>query len=983
MRQSFCFWNPILTFFIFLLLPLVATAVQENALNLSPAEKQWLEKNKEIVVAFDAYFPPYSFENKNEQLEGFSVDVLTLLSEITGIHFQIYESREWNDIYQAAKNHEVDVVATMVNRPDRQQWFHFTSPYIYKSLVVITRDDEEDIGHREHIDGRTIALVRGYQYVEPILEAYPSIQPQYHDSMIDALHAVALKDADATISFLSAGHYYRNKFLLSNLKYSAVFDKNTANESIAVRKDWPELRSILDKALRAIPEHKLQALRTRWLPVDYMESLVDIPLTETEKEWIKQHKEIRLGIDPEFAPFEYLEGDRYLGMASDYVEVLNDRLGLNMKVVKDLSWEDVTARAQTRDIDVLPAVGLTEERQQYLNFTQPYLNFHRVIITRSDAPFISGLRDIEHQKIAVQLNSSHHGYIAENSTISPVLYGTLQESLMAVSGGEVDAFIGNVASSTYWIRKLHLTNLKVAAPVSREVQNLHFAVRKDWPELASILQKGLNTITPRHQKQISDKWLTLQFDSPRDYTLAWQLGLALGLLLIGVILWNVLLNRKVQLRTSQLEYTANYDQLTGLPNRILTLDRLKQSLLEARQSNEKVALLSIDLDDFKAINDAYSHQVGDSLLKAFSARLQPLVQANDSIGRLGGDQFLIILNHFREISDAAILAEKIIKSFQDGVTLGEKSVTVTASLGIAIYPNDGDNASSLLKHADSATHYAKENIRGTYAFYTENHIEKVSRRLKLDQMMRGAIERGEFAVHYQPKVNARSAEITGFEALLRWFNDDLGAVSPTEFIPIAEKNGLIEELGQFVLNTALKQLKRWHEQFDDQLTMAVNLSPVQFSADDVIQQIESAILNADVQYKQLEFEITEGVLLANYAEIPTKLRELEAMGVKLAMDDFGTGYSSLSYLRKYKFDILKIDREFVTDVAEDGSDRKLIAAIIAMAHGLGINVVAEGVETIEQRDTLIQLNCDSHQGWLYGKAVPVSDIERILRTQNR
>ena len=1006
------FLTPLLTPLLTLLLALGFTAPSAHAatqdIQLSDTEILWLRQHPQVSVAFDGNFPPYSFLNDDGVLEGFAVDVFQQLADQVGFDLLIYPEHDWEPLLAAAKRAasnvstatslkatRPDIVATMVERGNRRNWFEFTDPYIFKSLVIINRSEDEGIQRREDIAGKTLALVKDYQYVEPLLAEFPSVTALYVDSMLDALNAVSVGDADATISYLGAGHYYRNKYLLSNLKYAAVYDKQNANERIAVRNNAPELAAIIRKGLNAIPEGELQKLRSKWLPVDYMENLAEINLTEQEQAWIKQHRNIRLGIDPEFAPFEFMADGRYQGMTSDYIKLLNQRLNLNMQVVPGITWEQATEGVKAGRVDVLPAVGLTKERQEFLNYTGAYLQFHRVIVNRRDAPFVAGLRDIDHQPVAVQQNSSHHGFLKEQSRVPLALYPTQQEALMAVSGGQASAFVGNVASATYWIRKLNLTNLKIAAPISSQQQSLHFAVRKDWPELQSILQKGLDSISPRQQKLISEKWLSVEYDPVVDYSLLWKWVAAFSVLIIAVFTWNLMLKRQVRRSTSKLDYYANYDHLSGLPNRVLIFDRLKQSLSDAKRNHSKVALLSIDIDELKKINDAFDHQTGDQLIKSVSQRLKSALRDSDSIGHLGADHFLVIQSQFAEAADAALLSEKLLGCFNDSFVIEGHEINISASAGIAIYPDDSSSAEELLKHAGAATSHAKNKLQGGYTFYTQNLMQYVSRGIELDRHMYGALDRQEFVVYYQPKVSAKSGRIVSFEALLRWFNPELGAVSPAEFIPIAEKNGLIESIGYFVVEQALAQLSQWQRQFDKELSMAINLSPVQFRCHDLIPQIESYLLQYNLSGRSVEFEITEGVLLADSPEsveqgghahnehpfVGRKLDQLASLGVSLSMDDFGTGYSSMSYLRKYKFDQLKIDGEFIHDLVNDESDQKLVSATIAMAHGLGMKVVAERIETEAQRDWLANANCDYLQGWLFSKANSPDEITQLLEQQ--
>ncbi|HEB81819.1 MAG TPA: transporter substrate-binding domain-containing protein [Gammaproteobacteria bacterium] len=950
-------------------------------IELSVDEKAWLLAHPHITVAFDGYFPPYSFLNNNGKPEGLAVDVFDIIGHNLGVSFDIYPEHTWKTLYAAAKRKEVDVVATMVRQPERETWFNFTDPYIFKSMLIITRVDDERISTRSDIRQKKVALVRDYQYVKPLLEEFPSITPVYVDTILDALNTVSIGKADATIAFQGAAFHLQNKYLIPNLKFAAVYDPKHSLERIAVRKDWPILARILDKALKAIPESQKQQLRDRWLPADIPGTNRKVPLTEQEKNWIRQHPTILLGIDPEFAPFEYIDNGVYSGMASDYIRLLNQRLGLNMQVVKGISWEEAMQKAKDREIDVLPVVAITEERKQYFNFTRPYIQFHRVIITQADRPFITGLDDIRGQRIAVQHDSSHEGYLADNTDIQPVGFDTLQQALLAVSNGKVDAFVGNVASATYWIRKLNLTNLKIAAPVSLDIQNLHFAVRKDWPELTGILQKGLDSISDNERRIISKKWLLLKYDPVIDYKLAGKATIALAILLLAVMLWNLMLNRKVRQRTKQLAYQAHYDQLTDLPNRFLITDRLSQLINEARRSNTRIAVLSIDLDDFKKINDTLSHSAGDRLLKEAAQRLKNTLREDVTLGRLGGDEFIVLSGHLDEPSQAASIAETLLNNFRQSFLLDGRELKLTASLGIAIFPDDGSSPEILLKNADSAMHHSKKLGRDTYAFYTSELNQQAARRLQLEEQMHGALERGEFSVHYQPKIDISSGKIVSFEALLRWHNDELGDVSPAEFIPVAESNSLIEPIGLFVIQQALDILASWQQQFDRALTMAVNLSPRQFLATDLVTDIRHALATADIASNSLELEITEGVLMSGQPGVEDILRGLNRLGVTLAMDDFGTGYSSMSYLRKYTFDILKIDREFISDLTQDQADRQLVSATIAMAHGLGMKVVAEGVETEEQLSFLAAQHCNQAQGFLFSTALPARQVSEMLAQQ--
>ena len=428
-------------------------------------------------------------------------------------------------------------------------------------------------------------------------------------------------------------------------------------------------------------------------------------------------------------------------------------------------------------------------------------------------------------------------------------------------------------------------------------------------------------------------------------------------------------------------HQAHFDALTNLPNRFLSLDRLTQLINETRRKNTLVAVIFLDLDDFKKVNDSLGHETGDKLLIDASERLRNSLRIGDTVGRLGGDEFIILLDGLAEESEVIPMVENIINQFRNAFEIDDHELILTASIGISIFPEDGNSASELLRHADAAMYHAKELGRNTYSYFTKTMNQAVSRRLSLEEQMHGALERTEFKLLYQPQVDIASGHITGVEALLRWTNPVLNDVFPDEFIPIAEQTGMILPLGQFVLTEALKMTRYWQELGHENFQIAINLSPTQFREPNLVNFIKESIHQSGVPAESLKLEITEGVLMTGHGFITDALNELNHLGVGLAMDDFGTGYSSLSYLRNYPFDTLKIDRSFVRDISTSSAVCELVNATISMAHGLGLKVVAEGVETNEQLTYLSSLNCEYAQGYLFSKPVSSDEISKMLQLQ--
>jgi diguanylate cyclase (GGDEF)-like protein len=427
----------------------------------------------------------------------------------------------------------------------------------------------------------------------------------------------------------------------------------------------------------------------------------------------------------------------------------------------------------------------------------------------------------------------------------------------------------------------------------------------------------------------------------------------------------------------QLERQANHDLLTGLPNRVLLGDRIAQGIARASRLGYFLALVFIDLDNFKYINDSLGHAAGDELLKVVATRLTACLRSSDTVARLGGDEFVLVVNdHYRTGSLMSVL-ERVLQDVGRPVLLDGREFHVGASLGVAIYPNDGEDAEQLLKHADVAMYAAKDRGRNNFQFFTRDLNRQADERLCLEAALRDALDQGALEVHYQPKVDHRR-RIVGAEALARWHHPELGVVGPDRFIPIAEETGLILPLTTVILRRAFADARRWNLQRDVPLRIAVNLSAQLFLNDDIVSHVSGLLREAELPPAQVELEITESVFLGDSERTVALLSDFKALGVSLAMDDFGTGYSSLSYLRRFPLDTIKIDRMLVTGI-ECEEDMAMIArAAISLGKSLRKTVVAEGVENQAQFDFLRFQGCDEFQGYLLSRPVPGAQFTRLL-----
>jgi diguanylate cyclase (GGDEF)-like protein len=435
--------------------------------------------------------------------------------------------------------------------------------------------------------------------------------------------------------------------------------------------------------------------------------------------------------------------------------------------------------------------------------------------------------------------------------------------------------------------------------------------------------------------------------------------------------------------TQRMSHLAEHDVLTSLPNRALLNDRLEHGIALARRNNRQMAVLFIDLDHFKHINDSLGHLIGDRILKAVAQRILPCIRHSDTVSRQGGDEFVVLLSEINRVEDAGVIAEKIRLALLDPYTIDDHYLHLTASIGVSVYPNDGEDALALIQYADTAMYHAKEKGRNNSQFFKDHMNVRAAERQIISGDLRHALMRGEFFLVYQPKINLISGNITGFEALIRWRHPTRGVLCPAAFIPIAEECGLIMPIGEWVLREACARAREWLEadlQFE---TIAVNISAVEFRSEPFFDGVCRILRTTGLEPRYLEIELTETAVMRDFEATNSILRALSAMGVRIAVDDFGTGYSNLSYLKRFPINTLKLDRSFVHDVPESADASTIVSSVIRMAHGLHLQVVAEGVETRQQLKFLQTHDCAEAQGYYFSKPVRPDECLSLLRLKKQ
>lgn len=423
-------------------------------------------------------------------------------------------------------------------------------------------------------------------------------------------------------------------------------------------------------------------------------------------------------------------------------------------------------------------------------------------------------------------------------------------------------------------------------------------------------------------------------------------------------------------KEQHIAHLAKHDALTNLPNRHLLQDRIRQALLQAQRNGNQGAVLFIDLNQFKAINDSMGHDVGDLLLKEIAQRLISSLRSQDTVARQGGDKFIVLLHSIAQAQDAGTAAQKLLDALLLPYQIEGKELYISASIGIAVFPADGEDADTLLKHGDTAMYQAKEAGRNNYQFFAQQMNQLATEKQALGTQLHHALERNELLLHYQPVIDMASGKLAGLEALLRWQHPERGLIPPLKFIPLAEETGLIVPIGEWVLRSACMQLKAWQGLGYDVPQLAINLSVKQLRQKTLVQTIARILDETGVEARFVELEITESILIDNSDEVAETLLTLHDMGLKLSLDDFGTGYSSLSHLKRFPIDTLRIDRSFVQDIVTNPADASIVAGIIGLAHSLRMKVIAEGVETTEQLAILARQGCDQYQGYYFSKPLP-------------
>jgi diguanylate cyclase (GGDEF)-like protein len=695
-----------------------------------------------------------------------------------------------------------------------------------------------------------------------------------------------------------------------------------------------------------------------------------LELTPAEKVWLKEHHTIHVAVKSGWMPIEYkLENDKHRGLSIDYLSKIANLLNIDFTLV------DYTENFDPEQIDIISAVaGNKIKNPNFHTLNQPFASFLFAIYLNKNIhknKKIVALSDLNGLRVAVFKNGLLSKQLSEHyPNIKLIFVDIADEAFDDLKSGTVDAYVGNEMIVDYHIAA-HRLKFVEKVGITPFTSTISMAVNNNQPELASMMQKAILAVGENNQ-ELLDNWKM----SGNQYNPVLSVILAVIFIVFLLLLlkfYRLKQNIKKQNTATQLQiwHQANFDHLTQLPNRHLLQNRLEQELEFADRSKLSIGILFIDLDNFKKVNDQSGHSLGDKLLIEAATRISLCVRASDTTARFGGDEFVVIISDLKDIYSLEKTCQKILTELEKPFTIDGNLFYISASIGVSIYPNDCHNYEDLLSYADQAMYEAKKLGRNRFQFFTESIQVTSLTRLSITTDMRQALIEQQFVLYYQPIIGLENSKILKAEALIRWIHPIKGMINPLDFIAIAEESGLINELGDWVFNQALNDLQIIRQTLGSEFQLSINVSPNQFNQPEQLLKWVETMKELDIPGRCISLEITEGILLDPTNEVINVISALKKTGVQFSIDDFGTGYSALAYLRKFDIDYVKIDKSFIQNLETNNYDAVLCESIINMANRLGMKVIAEGIETEDQKRLLKDFSCDYGQGYLFARPQPL------------
>lgn len=961
-------------------------------------ELAFIAEHPEIRVGGETDWPPLDFVD-DAGYTGVGKDFLDEISARTGIKIRMVTGYSWVELLDLLRSREIDMLPVMYWTEQRGRDFNLTNPYLAVRYYLFARAGS---GYQsfDQLKGKTLAVPSGYNYITYLEKNHPDVQILEVASNLDAMDAVLTGKAEGLIENLATIAYLSEQQTILGLEAAFSVKNAVNNVHMGVRSDWPMLRDIVQKALDDIPQSRSTQIMSAWTGNEANARAFltdDVALSSAENSFLREQKQIGVCISASRMPIEGKVQDRHDGMTADFFKLIAENLRVGLRHVVYSSRSQLIEHMNSGTCDV---VGLSFEGQvvdsQGWAISAPYIERHYAIATLNGEPYYHSLSDLADVRVALV-----DAYIDKEqlerafSRIEFVSYENLNVALESVRSGQNYAVLDDLPVLSFAVLNGFESSLKVSGGNVEGLTDYQVAIREEQPLLVSSVTKAVQAIPAVTRQNVYRKWAAVSIQRRTDYGLAIKLAVGFFVMLLLIVFRYRELrahrrqmqqkNAELQDINSQLEektdsamHMAYHDQLTGLPNRAKLMVDIELAMKRAQRNKQQLAVLFLDLDRFKIVNDTLGHDVGDELLQQATSRIRSLLRDTDTLCRLGGDEFIVLLDGMEKEYIPQIVAQRIIETLDVSFSIDENEVSIGTSIGIAVFPDDAVERDTLLKCADSAMYSAKDSGRNTVCFYREEIANKAERRLSLESALRRSLSEQDFSLVIQPIVDLKERKVAKAEALIRWRHKELGMVPPDEFIPIAEEFGMIVEVGEWVLRNTCEAIRQFALEGCNLQTVALNVSSVEFVKGDLANRYESIVPEYGVDPREIDIEITERYMLDKSEGTETELQKLRSLGHNICVDDFGTGYSSLSYMKRLPLNVIKIDRSFIQNVPHDENDIAISQAIINLSHALGYKVVAEGVETQEQLDFLTVHGCDFAQGYFLSKPVPASEFKRAV-----
>ena len=971
-RRVFPLWLVALA----LAMPGVAAAADGDDF-LTAQERNWLQsRSSPISVAPEGNYPPFSFMEAGTW-QGISADMVRLLEKRLGTRVQVLAPDHLAGILARVKTGEVDVVTSLKETPERAQFLDFTPPYIQVPTAIIVKADWNAGAWPQAFSGKRVAVGKGYGVQAYLEQHFPSLALTLVPDDLEGMRKLSFGEVDAVIMDVASASFFIQKEKFTNLRLLQSFDY-TYDLSLGVRKDLGPLRDILTKALAHIPAADRDAISARWI------SLGNDPLSLAWRELRQWTPLVAIGV----LTLTLVGGMAWRTQRQRHM--LERKSSRYSRSLIEASLDPlVTISPGGKITDVNSATervtGQTRDNLIGSDFADYFTDPARA---RQGYTKVFALGSITNYPLAIRHTSGRVTDVLYNASLyrdeDGRVLGVFASARDVTEHKKAESLIQAASVFTYAREGIMITQ------ADGTILNVNEAFTRitGYSRDEAIGQSSRLLNSGQHDQAFYRTMWTDLLDKGHWYGEIWNrrkngelyiealtitaVRGAVGNTEHYVALFSDITAAKEH--QGQLEHLAHFDALTHLPNRLLLSDRLRQGLAHAERRNQTLAVVYLDLDGFKGINDQHGHDVGDQLLIVVAQRMKQALREADTLARLGGDEFIAVITDLADQAASEAALNRLLQAASQPVLLGERVLQVSASIGVTYYPQDQPvDADQLLRQADQAMYQAKLSGKGRIHVFDATHDSHIRVQHESLQAIRLALEQRQFLLHFQPKVHMRSGEVIGAEALIRWLHPQRGLLSPAEFLPALEGHPLAISVGRWVLETALAQVEAWQAE-GLQLPVSVNLSAAQLQQGDFVEQLRQ-LLEAHPRVKPsfLELEIVETAALEDITQVSAIIDACDKMGVGFALDDFGTGYSSLTYLKRLRVRLLKIDQSFVRDMLNDRDDQAILQGVIGLAAALNRQVIAEGVETTAQGSRLLEMGCELAQG--YGIARPMSGAE--------